>query len=262
MFENLEERLRSHGLGRLAQAILTSARECVRLKAEESDEDEIPIGSSKLGGQPDLPAGVQWPSWEDGPLSFIAQFNTNELPDFADKGLLPEGTLLSFFWDTDAMDFGPEHKECFRVIATPLGTTLARMPFPAQLSGEGRFTACQLAARKSISLPEWDSAIAESWGMTEDESTAYVEGPYEALMPGDKTGQHHQVLGYAQTIQGDMQHGKPFDEASDWRLLVQIDSDDEAEMNFVDGGRLYFWIRESDLRAGKFDRTWLTVDFY
>ena len=41
-----------------------------------------------------------------------------------------------------------------------------------------------------------------------------------------------------------------------WRLLLQIDSDDSAEMMWGDVGRVYFWIREEDLRQARFDRTW------
>lgn len=48
-------------------------------------------------------------------------------------------------------------------------------------------------------------------------------------------------------------------EPNDWRLLVQIGSDDDAEMMWGDLGRLYLWIREADLSAGRFDRTWLIL---
>ena len=38
--------------------------------------------------------------------------------------------------------------------------------------------------------------------------------------------------------------------------------DDEMRMNIMDGGRLYFWIREEHLKAGRFDNVWMMVDCY
>lgn len=48
-------------------------------------------------------------------------------------------------------------------------------------------------------------------------------------------------------------------EPNDWRLLLQIGSDDDAGMMWGDLGRLYLWIRQADLGAGRFDRTWLIL---
>ena len=41
--------------------------------------------------------------------------------------------------------------------------------------------------------------------------------------------------------------------ADDWHLLLQVDSDDAADMMWGDLGRIYFWIRDEDLAARRFD---------
>ena len=41
--------------------------------------------------------------------------------------------------------------------------------------------------------------------------------------------------------------------AADWRLLLQLDTDDEASMMWGDLGRLYFWITGDALRRRAFD---------
>jgi uncharacterized protein YwqG len=45
---------------------------------------------------------------------------------------------------------------------------------------------------------------------------------------------------------------------ADWRLLLQLDSEmgGDQEVLWGDVGRIYFWIRDEDLRAGRLDRTW------
>jgi len=43
--------------------------------------------------------------------------------------------------------------------------------------------------------------------------------------------------------------------ALNWRMLLQIDSEEEKTgIMFGDVGRVYFWIREDDLAAQCFDR--------
>jgi uncharacterized protein YwqG len=44
--------------------------------------------------------------------------------------------------------------------------------------------------------------------------------------------------------------------ARDWRLLRQLDSDDDLGWSWGDVGTLYFWCRENDLADRRFDRAW------
>ncbi|TCD03493.1 DUF1963 domain-containing protein [Pedobacter psychroterrae] len=50
--------------------------------------------------------------------------------------------------------------------------------------------------------------------------------------------------------------------AKDWRLLLQIDSNEETEMMWGDVGRLYFWIKEEDLAAKRFENSWCILQCY
>jgi uncharacterized protein YwqG len=47
--------------------------------------------------------------------------------------------------------------------------------------------------------------------------------------------------------------------AAAWRLLLQVDSDEDRGMYWGDVGRIYYWIREEDLRRGAFDAAWLIL---
>ena len=50
--------------------------------------------------------------------------------------------------------------------------------------------------------------------------------------------------------------------ASEWRLLLQIDTDEDVGWMWGDSGRVYYWIREQDLRAGRFEKVWSVLQSY
>ena len=49
---------------------------------------------------------------------------------------------------------------------------------------------------------------------------------------------------------------------SDWMLLLQIDSDDNADMQWGDVGRVYFTIKKQDLQNRNFDAAWSVFQCY
>jgi uncharacterized protein YwqG len=44
--------------------------------------------------------------------------------------------------------------------------------------------------------------------------------------------------------------------------LLQLDSDHEACMMWGDLGRLYFWIKDADFEACRFENTWMILYFH
>jgi uncharacterized protein YwqG len=135
-----------------------------------------------------------------------------------------------------------------------------------------------LAFRSMHSCPSWEREAVTTLGLSEDETEAYIElchAPF-GRQP------HHQISGYPIPIQGDEMETEaqlassgvymggakggnavPEDVANDaraWRLLLQLDS--ERQMMWGDAGTLYFWIREVDAKAGRFDRVWAILQCY
>ena len=49
--------------------------------------------------------------------------------------------------------------------------------------------------------------------------------------------------------------------AADWRLLLQLDTDDDTGWMWGDVGTIYFWVRESDARDGDFSKVWMVFQF-
>src|SRR5262249_61196552 len=71
-----------------------------RLQTEPMDEGRSPASSSKLGGEPALPPGVNWPARRNGvPLAFLAQINLADIASYACAKLLPRSGLLLFVYD-------------------------------------------------------------------------------------------------------------------------------------------------------------------
>jgi uncharacterized protein YwqG len=91
---------------------------------------------------------------------------------------------------------------------------------------------------------------------------------------------HHRLFGYPQLIQNPMERecqlasngvycgsseGYRSEQAkilepgaTDWQLLLQIDSDEKGPgWMWGDVGRIYFWVRQQDLRLLQFEDVWL-----
>ena len=55
------------------------------------------VGSSKLGGQPDLPDNLNWPTVDNKPMVFFGQVNLSEIKDLDKENILPKNGILYFF---------------------------------------------------------------------------------------------------------------------------------------------------------------------
>jgi uncharacterized protein YwqG len=194
-----------------------------------------------------------------------------------------------FFYDLKDQPWGydPKHLDGSRVVYFPPEADLApaRVPDRKLVLPEWgiRFT-------PSSTVPiggsrDYDRLKAAA-GFSEAEEDKYGELAHHFAQRGRPSGNRslHQMLGHAFNIQGDMQleaqlvtHGlyagnekgykdprRPELEkgADEWMLLLQLDSDESADVMWGDSGMLYFWIREADLRARRFEKAWMTLQCY
>lgn len=96
----------------LEQHIIDLLEPSVRLELESVVKDDLPVGSSKIGGSPDLPSDFEWPEWHGEPLGFIAQINLNDLVQFEFIEDLPDKGILYFFYDLaeEVWGFDPDNR--------------------------------------------------------------------------------------------------------------------------------------------------------
>jgi uncharacterized protein YwqG len=276
MLDEARARLAAAGLAHAADRILALARPAIRLTTRAAREG-WPVGASRIGGHPDLPAGAEWPSWNGRRLSFLAQVNLEELRPYACGRSLPTEGLLQFFYDPEQETWGFDPKDrgswavLFQASLQGLQPTL----------GGRRFPGCRVTMTEVTTLPPWESHDFEQLGLTKKERDAYL-GVTDALEDAHpEPALQHQLLGNPAAIQGDMQlecqlvsHGLYCGDlsgyndprsrqlepgASDWRLLFQLDSDDAADMMWGDCGRLYFWMTEAALADRRFDTAWMIL---
>jgi uncharacterized protein YwqG len=45
-------------------------------------------------------------------------------------------------------------------------------------------------------------------------------------------------------------------------MLLQVDSDERTDMQWGDGGRIYFWMRQADLAARRWNESWLHLQCF
>jgi uncharacterized protein YwqG len=277
--------------GRLAAQLAELVRPSVTLTAEPTaSEDSLPIGSSKLGGRPDLPAGLPWPtrppyasavSQQHRPLAFLAQIALSDIAAVGGTDLeLPDCGLLSFFYDADDQPWGirPEDRAGFNLMW--FGDRALQRREPPETLQE-RFNAVRLSAQARECVPSTDTfAVSEILDGAVD--ARFNRDKLNNFLYEDKRGEYsnekHALGGWPSVIQGQMEtecqlvtngifSGGPEGRASeraarlrpgaaDWRLILQLDSDDDAGWMWGDVGRLYVWMREEDVRARRFDRCW------
>jgi uncharacterized protein YwqG len=243
------------------------------------------VGESKIGGMPDITQNFEWPQWKRQPLAFICQVNLSELDKMECAKMLPREGMLYFFYDADGQPWGydPKDRGAWRV-AYYKGSlkALRRRTPPETLSDNSRFQSCKVEKNEILTLPAVNSGKITNVNvdLEQSERDAYYDF-FEVCHEQETSSSKHQLLGHPDQLQGDMQlqsqlvsHGlycgnasgyqnpqaKVFaNHASEWQLLLQIDSDDNSGMMWGDSGHIYYWIKKSDLQRKVFDNMWVIL---
>ncbi len=297
--EDFKDRLNTNGLGKYLDKLQPLLRNTIRLYQKRTDEKDIAIGQTKIGGRPDLPQEISWITETNivetrekkflifsskkkeiitKPLSFIAQINLSETLPLDKESLLPKTGFLYFFYSAEQEAWGFDYKDNnkFKVIYWNGNVTeLQRIDFPNDLPDYSRYKPCSVEIKSEISIPSYGHEIYNDFEDEEDDK--FWEEVYE-------DGNLNKLLGYSDNIQGEMELecelvtnglycGDPSGyndpkakelepNAKNWRLLLQIDSNEENEMMWGDSGRLYFWIRKDDLINKNFDKSWFSLQCF
>lgn len=252
--------LEQAGLGKYRAVFEPMIKTSIRLISSPAEDDDIPVGSTKLGGCPDVTDGFVWPTWGDTYLSFLAQVNLSKLDQsaLADHGCPTEG-LLSFFYAPDAMFDIYDNGSSVQVYYCD-AQELSRIAIPDQVPEQWRFSVCSLKDKLEWTVPDSETyeiqkILGMGWSNNREDFDLY----WETFLPKVSTEfiqeEHprHRLLGNHDAVQSGYVAGG-------YSLLLQIDSDDAAHMMWGDVGKLYFWIKPEQLRNKQFSAVFVTME--
>src|SRR5579884_2125411 len=153
----IQEAFVKAGLSRVVKDIDFLVKPSIRLSTTAVEEASFKIGTSKLGGVPDLPPGTSWPQWKGVPQSFIAQIRLEDVQPYDINKVLPSQGMLWFFYDAAQEIYGedPADQGGWSVFFKDDGFgDLQRAAVPATLPAESRFKACSLHFSSELTLPQ------------------------------------------------------------------------------------------------------------
>ncbi len=281
--DDLRTRIHEVGLGHHAEALLDVASAAIRLSPRRMDDDG-PLGTTRLGGLPDLPSGVAWPVVDGVLLEFVGQFQLADLAPYDVEGRLPPTGMLYFFFDGLLTGYDRPARSAVICHKGPLDA-LERRAVPPHEYGRrfNIFKPCALDCETLWRLPPLEEI--------DDNEDVTCIPPVTPLLTRREEGTIywkelrkrefcHQLLGHPAEVQGGelrlgvvtaqdtagyfasdeygnyAHHDELVAEMRRWRLLAQFQSDRPTGMDWGCGGMIYFWIRTEDLAARRFDRVY------
>ncbi len=270
--------LAAAGLAHRAAELLALSQPSLRLTRHAPDPD-VSHQASRIGGDPLLGPGQEWPERDGRPLSFLAQIDLAALP----RSELPDLGLLSFFADLAGEVWGIDKDDrggwCITYLPDAAQGTPTR-PTDSDVLEYRQEQPIPLTASAERSWLPW-TAIEASRILTDVELDRYAdlfEAIEDSAWEDGPPGPIDRVLGHPDGIQegdnritcevasngGDVDaswdDALVHDRALGWRLLAQLDSAEDQAWCYGDMGRAQFWLPAGDLEAGRWDRAWMVLD--
>jgi uncharacterized protein YwqG len=254
----LEEIMHSNLSSARKTQIGNAVQDSLQLSATPIDDHRMPVGSSKIGGCPDLPNSIMWPVYDGLPMSFLAQINLSEIRgSYSD--LLPERGVLSFFsasgCTTEEGYVSTATSNLFAVYYhdEPI---LQRHALPIGILEETYITPCTITFQSQTTLPHEDTIFVPSERRSNEiEIYSKYFDKYSDLYSNKSI----QMFGHPNPL-----HDHPFSRVCEGDLPVEITrledeyvlllqfcpSEGIAPMYWCN--YLYFYIRRDDLHAKNF----------
>ncbi len=239
-----------------------------------------PVTFSKLGGTPDVTADFDWPRWKGVPLGFVALLDLAQLQANAVEASLQITGRVYFFYEArqSTWGFDPRDRGSWQVLFAPESAGTVPATPPQDLPRDGVYPEKRIGGVSVTSYPSAGRLNLSPSGLSRDDWTLVEEkcrSVYGELP-------HHQVGGMPDPVQDDQMElecqlasngvycgdsSAREDSRTDalrdgtqaWRLLLQVDTDDDIGMMWGDCGMLYFWVREDDLQQRNFQNVWMIL---
>ena len=228
------------------------SRDAIQISLVGNGNVPLTAGCSKLGGRPDVANDFQWPHDNSGyPLSLLLQIDCAELASLDRSEMRRDGK-----------------KNSVRVIYNDKPSSqLHPLDYPVNLDKHYQLQECRLQFSQRTSFPCLKEVghLAHKRVKTKDNIELEVASDRLEEKYCPESEGIGNMLGYAFLIE------KPIvKDLSDHVLLLQLDSseywedDDKTphELQFGNGGCIYFYIKREDLLARRFDSITFALQCY
>lgn len=226
-----------------------------------------------LGGAPLLPPGEPWPRWDGRPLDFLGAIDFTGLSCFGEIAGVPASGRAAFYYASETpRPWGDEaaQRDGWRIFTGDL--VPASPPSGALTSPETRVYAAPFLSLPSPQEPQVRRMEAACPGLVPIYEQLHGAWSQHAWPDG---GPAHQLGGWPTLVQRPIgpdclyaSTGRALDSVGppplspdeetavdEWRLLLQLDSDERLGWYWGDPGRIYFCTRPSV----PLEETWLTL---
>lgn len=256
--KDVRKAARKAGFGELADRLVRASRDAALVGAGKAAAAPAELGTSRYGGDPDLPVGTRWPRCKGKSQSFLGQIRLSDLPPELKELRRLGGTLLVFshveFEEPDYTEYGLWAGDCSKVVHAKPGAPLQRVARPKRtldiVASPMRFR-----ARPDIPDTTFDRVLMpplEAITIADEDVEQYWELRWALL----GKSRDDQLLGYSgQPNGGDDCSARAERPKDTWRHLFTF-----MNWEVADGGRLQLLISPKDLRRGRFDRVCGTFD--
>jgi uncharacterized protein YwqG len=211
---------------------------------------------SRLGGRPKVTEDFAWPVEGGRPLSLLGVLHLSSMGAVDPTGDLRGRGYLDLFFDVDRPELpvGLCPDGAFRVLHAD-ASVFEERDTP---SGAQQYPAVAFEPVVQTSVPHPDEP--EVAGLLERYGNKLRKAHDDLIEAAGAP--RHRMFGWPDLVSGPMRPTLPKLRAGEWRLLAQLDSDDELEWSWGNVGRLFLWVPARDLPKRRFDRCRLVLQTY
>lgn len=137
------------------EKIIKLIKPAIGISTKKLQSDNLKIGSSKIGGKPDLPKNISWPKLNDSHLVFCAQYNVSELEKFDVENLLPKKGIFHIFFgiNEEWNEFSMKQNDT-KIFFTENTENLERKEYPTSFNLERIVEPAEIEYFESITIPD------------------------------------------------------------------------------------------------------------
>jgi uncharacterized protein YwqG len=261
------------------EKLIKMIRPTVGIRTKSSDDKNVKVGKSKIGGKPDLPKDFEWPKSDDKSMLFCAQYNLSELAKFDKENVLPKKGFFYIFLSLDQEwnEFNGVNQP-FKFIFSET-ENIVRTEFPNDLEENQTFKTAEIEYFQFYTIPDDENYKLFEFEKKYEDFYFYFYQPTDEYLIEElyeDSNKMHQILGYDRSIQSSVvyefaskelglylaessEHKKRWNDilelSKTYELLLQLDCDDpNTDLSKYGGsGTYYFGLSKTDLEKKNFD---------